>query len=92
MKVYKDLKVYDLSVYIEEVLSFKLKFNFINEDIGLYMMCVLKLENKEELLFNLVKKCILGEIVIYKEMGCCGFVGNKGFFIFELNESVLNGF
>ncbi len=92
MKAYKDLKVYDLSVYIEEVLSPKLKFNPINEDIGLYTMCALKLENKEELLFNLAKKCTLGEIVIHKETGCCGFAGNKGFFTPELNESSLNGF
>ncbi len=92
MKAYKDLKVYDLSVYIEEVLSPKLKFNPINEDIGLYTMCALKLENKEELLFNLAKKCTLGEIVIHKETGCCGFAGNKGFFTPELNESALNGF
>ncbi|GAA8421428.1 hypothetical protein Hpkin74_11320 [Helicobacter pylori] len=92
MKAYKDLKVYDLSVYIEEVLSPKLKFNPINEDIGLYTMCALKLENKEELLLNLAKKCTLGEIVIHKETGCCGFAGNKGFFTPELNESALNGF
>lgn len=92
MKAYKDLKVYDLSVYIEEVLSPKLKFNPINEDIGLYTMCALKLENKEELLFNLAKKCTLGEIVIHKETGCCAFAGNKGFFTPELNESALNGF
>ncbi|STP05138.1 FAD-binding and (Fe-S)-binding domain-containing protein [Helicobacter acinonychis] len=92
MKAYKNLKVYDLSVYIEEVLSPKLKFNPINEDIGLYTMCALKLENKEELLLNLAKKCTLGEIVIHKETGCCAFAGNKGFFTPELNESALNGF
>ncbi|WP_033751954.1 FAD-binding and (Fe-S)-binding domain-containing protein [Helicobacter pylori] len=92
MKAYKDLKVYDLSVYIEEVLSPKLKFNPINEDIGLYTMCALKLENKEEVLLNLAKKCTLGEIVIHKETGCCGFAGNKGFFTPELNESALDGF
>ncbi|WQU97886.1 FAD-binding oxidoreductase [Helicobacter pylori] len=92
MKAYKDLKVYDLSVYIEEVLSPKLKFNPINEDIGLYTMCTLKLENKEEVLLNLAKKCTLGEIVIHKETGCCGFAGNKGFFTPELNESALDGF
>ncbi len=92
MKAYKDLKVYDLSVYIEEVLSPKLRFNPINEDIGLYTMCALKLENKEEVLLNLAKKCTLGEIVIHKETGCCGFAGNKGFFTPELNESALDGF
>ncbi len=92
MKAYKDLKVYDLSVYIEEVLSPKLRFTPINEDIGLYTMCALKLENKEELLLNLAKKCTLGEIVIHKETGCCGFAGNKGFFTPELNESALDGF
>ncbi|MGL2561386.1 hypothetical protein ACOWO3_07125, partial [Helicobacter pylori] len=37
-------------------------------------------------------KCTLGEIVIHKETGCCGFAGNKGFFTPELNESALNGF
>ncbi|WP_104713361.1 FAD-binding and (Fe-S)-binding domain-containing protein [Helicobacter cetorum] len=92
MKEYKDLKVYDLSVYIEEVLSSKLEFKAIDEDIGLYTMCALKLENKEELLLNLAKKCTTGEIIIHADTGCCGFAGNKGFFTPELNESALKGF
>lgn len=79
-----ELKIYDLSVYIDNFLIPYLHFAPILENIGLYTMCAGKKANQDNLMFSLAKRCTKGEIFIHKDTGCCGFAGNKGFFTPEL--------
>ncbi|PAF48582.1 lactate dehydrogenase [Helicobacter sp. 12S02634-8] len=86
------LKVYDMSAYIHTFLLPALKFNPINENIGLYTMCAGKKLGLESSMLALAKQCTKGAIIIHKDTGCCGFAGNKGFFTPELNQSALEDF
>lgn len=84
-----NLKIYDLPLYIYEFIAPILKFNIKNEDIAIYAMCALKKSKTDWVIEALAKYCTNGKI-IKNDIFCCGFAGNKGFFIPELNRNALS--
>lgn len=83
------LQIYDLPMYIYDILIPRLHITPKDENIAIYAMCALKKNNNEHYLESLAKCCTNGEIIKNDSLFCCGFAGNKGFFTPELNKNSL---
>ncbi len=89
------LQIIDMPAFIDSVLAPRLSFTPNHQKIALYAPCstrhyALNKESThwEQALLNLAKRCG-AEVVVDSHLKCCGFAGNKGFLVPELNASAL---
>ena len=92
------LQIIDMPAFIDSVLAPHLSFAPNHQKIALYAPCstrnnALNKEstNWERALVSLAQRCG-AEVVMDSSLKCCGFAGNKGFFVPELNASALENF
>lgn len=83
------LKIYDLPIFIREILAPRLEITPISENIAIYAMCALKKHKEDAAISDIAKLCTTGKIATNPALFCCGFAGNKGFFTPELNANSL---
>tara|TARA_R110002060_G_scaffold78357_1_gene91412 strand:+ start:8781 stop:11621 length:2841 start_codon:yes stop_codon:yes gene_type:complete len=87
--VYSTLKVYEPVGFIEDVLSDYLTFDPVNESIMLHVTCSSRKMGLTDKMITLANRCAL-DVNIPEHIYCCGFAGDKGFTLPELNASALS--
>ena len=88
LKSDKNLKIYEPIEFILEHLLDKLKFDKVNDLITIHTTCSSTKMGFTEKFMELAKLCS-NNVHVPKEVGCCGFAGDRGFSHPELNESAL---
>lgn len=85
----KKLKMYEPLEFIHDYLMDKLEFKKQPETIAVHVTCSsTKLGLKEK--FKKVAEACATTVVMPAKVRCCGFAGDKGFEVPELNESALS--
>jgi D-lactate dehydrogenase len=82
------LKIYDPSVFVLEFLQDRLTFTKKNKRVALHVTCTSRKLGLDGKLLELAKKCAT-HVVVPEDIFCCGFAGDKGFSVPELNASAL---
>jgi D-lactate dehydrogenase len=82
------LKIYDPSVFVLEFLQDKLTFTKKDKRVALHVTCSSRKLGLDGKLLELAKKCA-AKVVVPEDIFCCGFAGDKGFSVPELNASAL---
>ncbi|RUT67987.1 FAD-binding oxidoreductase [Flavobacterium cupreum] len=88
-KLKSSLKIYEPVEFINDILLSFLKITPTSEPVAVFEVCSMKKMGIENKLTELAQKC--AEKVIVPQTNCCGFSGDKGFEIPELNASGLLG-
>ncbi|MHC0442515.1 FAD-binding and (Fe-S)-binding domain-containing protein [Flavobacterium sp. 3-210] len=88
-KTNSKLKIYEPVEFINDILLSFLKINPISEPVTIFPVCSMKKMGIEDKLTELAKKCT--SKVVIPQTNCCGFSGDKGFEMPELNASGLSG-
>lgn len=84
----KKLKMYEPLEFIHDYLMDKLEFKKQNETVAVHVTCSsTKLGLKEK--FKTVAEACVTNVIMPSKVRCCGFAGDKGFEVPELNESAL---
>ena len=79
------LKLYEPVQFIDEFLLNKLDFHPTTESITVHATCsTIKMDLKPTL--EKIAKLCSTNVLVPDEVGCCGFAGDKGFTLPELNE------
>ena len=84
----KELKIYEPIEFILEHLVDKLNFKKVEDVITIHTTCSSTKMGLTEKFEKLAKLCT-DNVIIPKEVGCCGFAGDRGFTYPELNKSAL---
>lgn len=88
-KEYKNLKIFDVSVFICDFLLPHLKIIPLNEPVGIYAVCACKRGGYAESIKKIAKSCTNAEVYEHTQTYCCGFAGNKGFSNPTFNQNAL---
>ncbi len=84
----KGVELYEPVEFIDKFLLDKLEFQRTDEAITVHATCsTIKMGLKPSLI-KIAKLCS-SNVIVPEEVGCCGFAGDKGFFIPELNKYAL---
>lgn len=86
----KNLKIYDISDFVYKTLIKDLNLVQSKETIALHITCSTRKLKLDDELIKLAKKCAK-EVIVPKDITCCGFAGDRGFSFPELNKSALDG-
>jgi len=84
----KQLPLYEPVEFIHEFLLDKLDFTPIDEPIAIHATCSTIKMGLQPKLVKIAKLCST-QVMIPEEIGCCGFAGDKGFTMPELNAHAL---
>lgn len=84
------IKLYDSIDFISEFVLPKLQLTKQTAPIALHISCSATQLGLAEKLQKLVAACT-EQVIIPEGISCCGFAGDKGFFMPELNASALSG-
>ena len=84
----KNLKIYDLVEFTHDFLLDDLEITAIEEPVMVHIPCSLQKLGDGEKLKNIVGRCTTN-MVVPRGITCCGFAGDKGFSVPELNASAL---
>lgn len=84
------IKLYDSIDFISEFVLPSLTLSKQKKPIALHISCSATQLGQTEKLKQLLAACT-EQIVIPEGISCCGFAGDKGFFMPELNASALSG-
>lgn len=85
----KPLKFYEPAGFISEYLLPHLKLVRQRESVALHITCSSRKMSLDQTLLKLARLCAR-EVFIPEEKGCCGFAGDKGFTLPELNAAALS--
>jgi D-lactate dehydrogenase len=85
----KQLTVYEPTEFTLRFLVDNLEIRPINESIMLHITCSSSRMNLNDSMTNVAKICAKN-VIIPQDIHCCGFAGDKGFLLPELNESALS--
>lgn len=77
------LKLYDPGAFIMEHLAKRLKITPTDEKIAVFAVCSTKKMGTDNMLYEIAKLCAKDVVII--ESNCCGFAGDRGFNLPELN-------
>ncbi|NLT49395.1 MAG: FAD-binding oxidoreductase [Ignavibacteria bacterium] len=83
-----EIKIYDSTEFIHSFLLNRLKFVKTNKIIALHINCSSRKMQLEKQMKEIAESCA-EKVIIPEDIGCCGFAGDKGFRLPELNESAL---
>jgi len=78
------LKLYEPAEFATEFLINKLNINKLNRKISLFAVCSAKKMEVDEHLKHIAELC--AEEVVVIDSNCCGFAGDRGFLLPELNK------
>ena len=83
-----ELSIYEPVGFIEDVLLANLTFTPTSEPIMLHVTCTSSRMGLATKMQKLAERCST-QVVIPEHIQCCGFAGDKGFNVPELNENAL---
>ncbi len=78
------LKLYEPAEFVQSHLLDKLKINKIDKKVAVIAVCSAKKMEVDGILYDIAKQCA-SEVVII-DSNCCGFAGDRGFILPELNK------
>ncbi len=78
-----ELKLFEPAEFIMKYLIGKLKINKLPKKVAVFAVCSAKKMGVENMLYDIAKMC--AEEVTLIESNCCGFAGDRGFLLPELN-------
>jgi D-lactate dehydrogenase len=84
----KGLDMYEPVEFIDKFLLNKLEFEQTDEPITIFSTCSTIKMGLTPSLIKIAKLCSRN-VIVPEEVGCCGFAGDKGFFVPELNKYAL---
>lgn len=84
----KGMDLYEPVEFIDKFLIDKLIFEQTDEPITIHSTCSSILMGLTPTLIKIAKLCSTN-VLVPEEVGCCGFAGDKGFFVPELNKYAL---
>ena len=84
----QSLKLYEPVEFIVEFLTDKLKFSKTDVPIAIHVTCSMTKMNLKDKIVKLAEKCS-SNVLVPEEVGCCGFAGDKGFTLPEVNQYAL---
>lgn len=84
----RGLTIYESSEFAERYLLPKLTVTAIDEPLMLHVTCSSKRLGREQQLVALAHACST-QVIIPSDIECCGFAGDKGFNVPELNANAL---
>ncbi|MNP00823.1 sn-glycerol-3-phosphate dehydrogenase subunit C [compost metagenome] len=82
------LKIYDPVKFIRTFLVERLEFQPQDKPVAVHVTCSTQHLGESQALIDLVKRCT-SQVVIPEGIHCCGFAGDKGFTLPELNAHSL---
>jgi D-lactate dehydrogenase len=82
------MKLYEPVEFIYRFLRDKLEFKQIDRPVAVHITCSMRLMEIGDTLVQLAQLCS-SHILVPKEVGCCGFAGDKGFTHPEVNAYAL---
>ncbi|MBU2891776.1 FAD-binding oxidoreductase [Colwellia sp. D2M02] len=82
------LKIYEASEFIAQFVLDKLNISPSNDPFMLHKTCSSQKLDGGVHLMRIAQQCSTN-IVVPNDINCCGFAGDKGFFVPELNKSAL---
>ncbi|TKB46375.1 FAD-binding and (Fe-S)-binding domain-containing protein [Thalassotalea mangrovi] len=82
------LKVYEAAEFLNQFVVEKLTITPVSEPVMLHITCSSKRLGQEKHLLQLAQRCA-AEVIVPADIHCCGFAGDKGFFVPELNANAL---
>ena len=82
------MHLYEPAEFIYEFLAPNLEFAPIDETIAVHVTCSLRRMGLADKIIALARMCSRN-VVVPTEVGCCGFAGDKGFMMPELNKYAL---
>jgi len=86
--VMNSLKLYEPVEFIDKFLLEKLHFLPTDEPVTIHATCSTIKMGLKSTLIKIAQLCSTN-VLIPEEVGCCGFAGDKGFFVPELNNYAL---
>ena len=84
------LKIYDSVDFLHDQVLPKLNITPLNEAVALHITCSASQLGQAGKLQRLLSACS-NKVVVPEGISCCGFAGDKGFVLPELNASALSG-
>jgi len=84
----KDLSIYEAVGFVTDVLAEYLNFTQLSDTVMLHITCSSRRMNLADKMQQLAQLCS-DNVVIPEHIQCCGFAGDKGFTVPELNENAL---
>ncbi|MCK9628052.1 MAG: FAD-binding oxidoreductase [Bacteroidales bacterium] len=78
------LKLYEPAQFIDEFLIERLKIHPVERKVAVFAVCSAKKMEVDNTLYNIATKC--AREVVRIESNCCGFAGDRGFLLPELNK------
>lgn len=81
----KGLKLYEPAEFISEFLAPHLDFHPTDEHVAVHVTCSSRLMGLADTIIGLAARCSTN-VTVPAEVGCCGFAGDKGFNVPELNR------
>lgn len=84
----KDMKLYEPAEFIEKFLAPHLEFHPTDEPVAVHVTCSTRRMGLAPVIIGLANRCSTN-VTVPAEVGCCGFAGDKGFFVPELNKWAL---
>lgn len=78
-----ELKLYEPAEFIDKYLLDKLEINPVDRKVALFAVCSAKKLEVNETLASIARKC--AKEVVVMDTNCCGFAGDRGFLLPEIN-------
>lgn len=82
------LRVHDPATFIDEFLREHLRFRRLPQTVALHVTCSARKMGLADRMRALAELCA-EKVVVPEEIGCCGFAGDRGFTVPELNAAAL---
>ncbi|MDP2559670.1 FAD-binding and (Fe-S)-binding domain-containing protein [Psychrobium sp. 1_MG-2023] len=82
------LNIYEPVQFVSEILTPHLTFKPINESVMIHVTCSSQKMGLGPAMIALAKRCA-SDVIVPKDIQCCGFAGDKGFNTPELNAHAL---
>jgi D-lactate dehydrogenase len=84
----KSMYLYEPAEFIHDFLAPELEFTPIDEPIAVHVTCSTRRMGLADKIIALAGKCSRN-VIVPSEVGCCGFAGDKGFMLPEVNKYAL---
>ena len=82
------MPLYEPAEFIERFLAPHLHFTPTDEPVAVHITCSTRRMGLADTIVNLARRCSTS-VTVPAEVGCCGFAGDKGFNLPELNRWAL---
>jgi D-lactate dehydrogenase len=83
-----DLRLFDITEFIHDFLMARLAIRKLPEVVALHPTCSTRKMGLADKLQNIAETCA-AQVIVPEEVSCCGWAGDKGFTVPELNESAV---